>query len=92
MYSYDFSCLGQSEFSWFLACGEGEYGVTDIGNKFVTMLHGVMWGCLSIPGHIHCSCSTAIGIPVSEFVSFALSTIPTCPFLIQRIFHLLGRA
>ena len=28
-------------------------------------------------------------IPVSELVSFAFSTIPICPFLIQRIFHLL---
>ena len=28
-------------------------------------------------------------MPVSELVSFAFSTIPICPFLIQRIFHLL---
>ena len=28
-------------------------------------------------------------IPVSELVSFAFSTIPICPFLIQQIFHLL---
>ena len=47
------------------------------------MLHSVMWVCLCIPGHIHCSCSTVIGllcIPPSELVSFAFSTIPICPF------------
>ena len=58
----------------------------------VTMLHGVMWVCLCIPGHIQCSCSTVMPllcIPLSELVSFAFSTIPICPFLIQRIFHLL---
>ena len=37
-----------------------------------------------------CSTVTALlCIPVSELVSFAFSTIPICPFLIQRIFHLL---
>ena len=52
----------------------------------------MMWVCLCIPGHIHCSCSTVMAllcIPLSELVSFAFSTIPTCPFLIPRIFHLL---
>ena len=56
------------------------------------MLHSVMWVCLCIPGHIHCSCSTVMAllcIPLSELVSFAFSTIPICPFLIPRIFHLL---
>ena len=49
------------------------------------MLHSVMWVCLCIPGHIHCSCSTVMAllcIPLSELVSFAFSTIPICPFLI----------
>ena len=35
--------------------------------------------CLCIPRHIHCSCSTVMAllcIPLSELVSFALSTIP----------------
>ena len=38
------------------------------------------------------ACSTVMTllcIPVSKLVSFAFSTIPICPFLIQRIFHLL---
>ena len=38
------------------------------------------------------ACSTVMAllcIPVSKLVSFAFSTIPICPFLIQRIFHLL---
>ena len=59
-------------------------------DQIVTMLHSVMWVCLCIPGHIHCSCSTVMAllcIPLSELVSFAFSTIPICPFLIQR--HLL---
>ena len=46
---------------------------------YVTMLHSVMWVCLCIPGHIHCSCSTGIAllyIPLSELVSFALSVMP----------------
>ena len=45
--------------------------------------------CLCIPGHIHCSCSTVMAllcIPLSKLVSFAFSTIPIYPFLIQRIF------
>ena len=56
-------------------------------DQIVTMLHSVMWVCLCIPGHIHCSCSTVMAllcIPLSELVSFAFSTIPICPFLIQR--------
>ena len=39
--------------------------------QIVTMLHSVMWVCLCIPGHIHCSCSTVMAllcIPVSELV------------------------
>ena len=42
------------------------------------MLHSVMWVCLCIPGHIHCSCSTVMAllrIPISELVSFAFSTM-----------------
>ena len=30
---------------------------------------------------------TVLHIPLSELVSCAFSTIPICPFLIQRIFH-----
>ena len=55
-------------------------------DQIVTMLHSVMWVCLCIPGHIHCSCSTVMALlclPLSELVSFACSTIP---ILIQRIF------
>ena len=62
-------------------------------DQIVTMLHGVMWVCLCIPGHIHCSCSTVMAllcIPLSELVSFAFSTIPICPFLIPRIFQILS--
>ena len=73
-----------------LTCGEGEYGGTDIGIKLLPCyIHSVMWVCLCIPGHIHCSCSTVMTllcIPVSELVSFAFSTIPICPFLIQKNF------
>ena len=46
--------------------------------------------CLCFPRHIHSSCSTVMAllcIPVSELVSCTFSTIPICPFLIQR--HLL---
>ena len=64
-------------------------------DQIVTIQHSVMWVCLCITGHIHCSCSTVmalLGIPVSELVSklvsFAFSTIPICPFLIQKIFHI----
>ena len=52
----------------------------------------MMWVCLCIPRHIHCSCNTVMAlscIPLSQLVSFAFSTIPICPFLIQRIFCLL---
>ena len=37
MYS-DFTCFGQSQFSWLLACGEGEYHIvwTDIGIKLLS--------------------------------------------------------
>ena len=45
--------------------------------------------CLCFPRHIHSSCSTVMAllcIPVSELVSCTFSTIPICPFLIQRIF------
>ena len=52
------------------------------------MLHSVTWVCLCIPGHIHCSCSTVMGllcIPLSELVSIAFSTIPICPFLFTCI-------
>ena len=47
----------------------------------------VMWVCLCISGHIHCSCSTVMAllcISASDLVSLA---IPICPILIQR--HLL---
>ena len=40
------------------------------------MLYSVMWVCLCIPGHIHCSCSTVMAllcIPVSELVLFLQS-------------------
>ena len=62
---------------------------TKYRDQIVTMLHSVMWMCLCIPGHIHCSCSTVMAllcIPVSELVSFVFSTTPICLFLIQRIF------
>ena len=34
----DFTCFGQSQFSWLLACGEGEYNIvwTDIGIKLLS--------------------------------------------------------
>ena len=54
-------------------------------DEIVTMLHSVMWVCLCIPGHIHCSCSTEMVLlctPVIELVSFAFSI---CPFL--EFFH-----
>ena len=34
---------------------------------------------------------TVLCISLSELVSCAFSTIPICPFLIQRIFHSLGK-
>ena len=55
----------------YIACGEGEYIVTGI--------IPVLCGCVCIPKHIHCLCRTAMAllcIPVSELISFALSTIP----------------
>ena len=48
-------------------------------DQIVTMLHSVMWVCLFIPKHIHCSCNTVMAllcIPVSELVSLDFSTIP----------------
>ena len=45
--------------------------------------------CLCFPRHIHSSCNAVMAllcIPVSKLVSCAFSTIPICPFSIQRIF------
>ena len=45
--------------------------------------------CLCFPRHIHSSWSTVTAllcIPVPRLVSCTFSTIPICPFLIQRIF------
>ena len=59
-------------------------------HQIVTRLHSVMWVCLCFPRHIHSSWSTVMAllcIPVPRLVSCTFSTIPICPFLIQR--HLL---
>ena len=61
------------------------------GRMFVTMLQSVMWVCLCIQGHIHCSCSTVMAllcIPLSELVSFAFSTIPMSLFRIFSSMHI----
>ena len=42
-------------------------------DQIVTRLHSVMWVCLCIPRHIHCSCSTVMAlscIPLSQLVSY----------------------
>ena len=60
-------------------------------DQIVTRLHSVMWVCLCFPRHIHSSWSTLMArlcIPVPRLVSCTFSTIPICPFLIQRIFAL----
>ena len=52
-----------------------------------------MWACLCIPRYIHCKVYVAHRhTPMSRLVSCSFSTIPICPFLIQRIFHLLVSA
>ena len=68
---------------------DGRVGA-DIGIKLLP----VMWVCLSVPRHIHCSCSMVMAqahsamLQVNKLVSCAFSPIPInmSPF---RIFHLL---
>ena len=62
-----------------LACGEEEYGGTDTQCGVGVSLHS-----RTHPLFMHVA---QYGLPVSELVSFAFSTIPICPFLIQRIFQ-----
>ena len=71
------------------------YGVTN-RDQIVTRLHSVMWVCLCIPRHIHCSCNTVMAIAMYTSTELVCCTIPICPFLIQRFrstcplfFHLL---
>ena len=46
-----------------------------------------MWACLCIPRYIHCKVLVAHRhTPMFQLVSCSFSTIPICPFLIQRIF------
>ena len=49
----------------------------------------MMWVCLCFPRHIHSSWSTVMAllcIPIPRLVYCTFSTIPICPFLVQRIF------
>ena len=75
--------VSQSEFRLISSLWRGRVWRDVYRDEIVTMLHGVMWVCLCISGHIHCLCSTVMAllcIPVPELVSFAFSTIPICRF------------
>ena len=51
-----------------------------------------MWACLCIPRYIHCKLYVAQAHTNVSACFLFFSTIPICPFLIQRIFHLLVSA
>ena len=57
----------------------------DIGIKLLPM----MWVSHPLFMKYSNGTSTVLCISLSELVSCAFSTIPICPFLIPRIFHLL---
>ena len=66
--------------------GEGRDGYRD---QIVTCDVGVSLNSKIHPLFMKYSNGTSTQCSLSELVSCAFSTIPICPFLIQRIFHLL---
>ena len=66
--------------------GEGRDGYRD---QIVTCDVGVSLNSKTHPLFMKYSNGTSTQCSLSELVSCAFSIIPVCPFLIQRIFHLL---